>query len=601
MKKALVVGSWAKEQITIENLRRDPEVVPYAYMDTLNPGIRDLVEEYRVGPLSKTEEILDFARQIEADIVIPTTASPLAAGLTDLLETEGFTCFGPRRQASKLEFDKAFTRDLLSRRRVGNSPAYKVCRTPSQATDVAEGLNWEVAVKPIGLTEGLGVRVAGDQLKGPEEVRAYIERVFEEKIGGNPAVIIEEKLSGIEFTLQCLVNDQTVLPLPLVQDFKKLLPGEKGPNTASMGSFSHSGGLLPYITAWDYQSAFEVIEKTLQVFKEETGEICRGFLYGQFMLTTRGIYLIEYNFRPGDPEWMDVMLRLEGSLLRVIEGLLEGRPEAPGFKPVSTVCKYLVPEGYPAELNLSLDLDLRTLEGGPVRCYYSAGLDEAGCLQVGTERGIALLAESDRIEKAHRLVEDAISKIEGKFFHREDIGSLDQLTERKNRAARIQSERIVVRTGKETDFLPLNEFTRDCAPLENYPAHIYRILLRYFGHSTFIMELEDRLAGFALSLRSSRTPSTCFIWQIGVDPKLQGSGLGKLLLKETESRLGVDGVTRIELTIDPENIPSRRLFESAGYRNASSKEGETVQVGELEAVKDFYSPGRHFMLFEKEI
>jgi phosphoribosylamine--glycine ligase len=289
----------------------------------------------------------------------------------------------------------------------------------------AEKLDWKVVVKPIGLTEGLGVKIFGDQLKNQDDVVNYIHKVFDKKIGGDGKVLIEEKLQGDEFTIQCFVYGKHIISTPAVKDFKRLLPGDKGPNTASMGSYSDNGFLLPFMEQEDYLKAVNIIMKTLNVFNKETGEDCKGFLYGQFMKTKDGLKLIEYNFRPGDPEWLNTLLVMDDSLIDVIKYLMDEVQKPVNFENKATVCKYIVPEGYPKIMNQVLDVkfDSKKINELGVNIYYSSGLDNQGKLRVGCERGIAFISKEDSILKANEQIEKAISMIDGDFHYREDIGS----------------------------------------------------------------------------------------------------------------------------------------------------------------------------------
>ncbi len=428
VKRVLVVGSWAKEQITIENLSKNPDIEIFSYMDIRNPGILSLVKGYQIGSFHDISPIVNYAQGQMIDLVIITTASPLSLGLVDELEENGILTFGPVRLAAQLESNKEFTRKLLQKYMPSAIPQFEVFENPQSAIDYAEKLDWQVAVKPIGLTEGLGVRVFGDQLKDENEVKGYIRHVNNKKIGGSSKVIIEEKIEGEEFTIQCFVHGDRILPTPAVQDFKKLLPGEKGPNTASMGSYSQHGHLLPFMEEKDYEMALEIIRKTLDGFEKETGKTCSGFLYGQFMMTAKGVKLIEYNFRPGDPEWMNTVILLKNNIMDVILKLLQGNDQTLYFENQATVCKYIVPEGYPEKLyqNLEVDFDegiIQQIDG--LKHYYSCGIDNTGKLNVGTERGIAFIAKATTIEDANEKVEKAISLVNGKFYYRKDIGTKD--------------------------------------------------------------------------------------------------------------------------------------------------------------------------------
>ena len=165
--RVLVVGSWAKEQITIEHLKRDPLLEVHAYMDTMNPGISQIADSYHVGSLDDAAEIAAYARAAEIDLALITTAAPLAAGAADVLEDgAGIPVFGPRRSAARLESDKAFCRELLAASVPEAVPSFGVFSDLDEAVRYARKLDCDVAVKPIGLTDGLGVRVRGDQLAG---------------------------------------------------------------------------------------------------------------------------------------------------------------------------------------------------------------------------------------------------------------------------------------------------------------------------------------------------------------------------------------------------------------------------------------------------
>ena len=464
LKKVLIVGSWAKEQITIENISRNPEIEIFSYMDIKNPGIISLVEDYHIGSLYDIENIVKYAQDKKIDLVIITTASPLSRGLVDKLEDVGILTFGPNLLAARLESDKEFARKLLQKYMPSAIPKFKVFDNYQDAIQFSERLGWQVAVKPIGLTEGLGVKIFGDHLKDEYDVKDYIQQIINKQIGGSSRVIIEEKIEGEEFTIQCFVHKKHILPTPAVQDFKRLLPGEKGPNTASMGSYSQQGYLLPFMEEEDYRKATEIISTTLECYQEETGETCSGFLYGQFILTAEGVKLIEYNFRPGDPEWLNTILILKNNILDIVLSLLQEGQEKEGqegqekegqkgqekdklslfFDNCATVCKYIVPINYPEKLNQILDVSLNNdaiRKIKDLRYYYSCGFDDTGRLNVGTERGIAFIAKAPTIEEANDKVEKAISSINGEFFYRRDIGTKNLLESKINHIKRLRRPR----------------------------------------------------------------------------------------------------------------------------------------------------------------
>lgn len=604
IQRVLVVGSWAKEEITIVNLKKNPQLKVYCYMDTRNPGIVQRVTGYRVGSLYDIEAITAYAEENQIDLTLVTTAAPLEAGLADMMESKGMKVFGPTKSSARLESDKAFTRRLIKKYLPHAVPRFEVFDNTEEAIDFARRLDWEVAVKPIGLTDGLGVKVAGQQLEDRQDIIDYIEEIHQKQVSGHSQVIIEEKLTGVEFTVQCFVYDEIVVPTPSVQDYKKLLNDEKGPNTASMGSYSDSGVLLPFMNRKDYDDAVSVVRESVKAFKQETGHRCVGFLYGQFMLCKDGIKLIEYNFRPGDPEWMNTVILLEDNIAEIVEQMMAGQCPEPVFRPEATVCKYITPPEYPYKLDQVLDVTVETtgIKKAGAELYWSCGLDAEGKLQVGTERGLALIASDGSIYEAKKKVEAALNFVEGKYHYRTDIGTPGLVKDKIEVIKNITGGDILFRSPDQNEFLEVQEFISQSPPLEAYPEHVFKILLRHFGNACVLAEFRGRIIGFVLGFISQPhdTP-TYFLWQIGVAPYMQGSGLGKRLLLEVENKAKSLGCQRVELTIDPVNTPSQKLFEKCGYGNISSTEGEAVNVAGNLAVKDYYKPGRHFMLYEKKL
>jgi phosphoribosylamine--glycine ligase len=455
VKRVLVVGSWAKEQVTIENISKNSDIEIFSYMDIGNPGIIPLVKGYQIGNFYDIGNIVKYAQDQNIDLVIITTASPLSKGLVDTLEEVGIAAFGPLLIAARLEYDKEFTRKLLQKYMPSAIPRFEVFADSQNATEFSKELSWQVAVKPIGLTEGLGVKIFGDHLKDENDVKKYIQQVIEKQIGGSSRVIIEEKIVGEEFTIQCFVHGGLIIPTPAVQDFKRLLPEEKGPNTASMGSYSWQGYLLPFMGEDDYRKAMEIINITLDGFQKETGIICTGFLYGQFMLTTEGVKLIEYNFRPGDPEWMNIVFILKNNILDIIMNIFQRKKQELNFENLTTVCKYIVPAGYPEKPNQILDVNLDTQaiqEIENLKYYYSCGLNDNSKLNVGTERGIAFIAKAQTIEEANEKVEKAISLVNGEFYYRKDIGTrslIDSKVDRIKGPKLKQLKRKYLRSSRE--------------------------------------------------------------------------------------------------------------------------------------------------------
>jgi phosphoribosylamine---glycine ligase len=593
IKSVLIADSWSKGQITVKNIKNRKELSVYVYMDQPNPGIIELADGYKIGDFEDIRAIADYAREIKADIVIPTAAYPLEAGLADLLVERNIPVFGPLKTATRLESDKGFARRVVSECNENYVPRFMIFEEEKPALEYAESLGWKVAVKPVGLTGGLGVKVFGDQLWNKKDITSCIREVLEK----DAQVLIEEKLTGEEFSLQCLVNDTFIVPTPPVQDFKKLLAGDQGPNTGSMGSYSDHDHLLPFLTEKDHQDALTILEGSIRKFIEITGRNCCGFLYGQFMKTQQGIKLIEFNFRPGDPEWMNTLSILQGNLLDVIIKVLNKEEVKPEFMNLATVCKYITPEKYPEKLHEILDasLDKSKLDELGVDFYYSASTDRRGRLNVGEERGIAFIATDATVPGACKKVEEAIATVKGSFRHRKDIGS-----EKMVRAQKMKMD-VVIRHPEESEFIRVRDVIAECQPLIAHPIHFYKIILRYFNRTALVAELDGQLIGFTFCLESQNFPGRYFLWQIGVIPSCRYLGVGPMLVRTMEEEIGLRDGKEIEVTVEPDNPASLKLFEQLGYRNVSKEEGETLVIEEKDVVKDYYGPGRHHILLKKDL
>ncbi|MBI2874896.1 MAG: phosphoribosylamine--glycine ligase, partial [Firmicutes bacterium] len=349
--RILIVGKWSKELAVAKALAASGEARIISYAGGINPGMLKLGAEIVTGDEDDLDAVVSCSREKKADLVFVGTETALAAGAVDRLQGAGLAAIGPTALQARLESDKTFARSLLQEAGIPGNPEFRICRDRSQAARAIDEFDGRVAVKPGGLTEGLGVRISGDQLPTPGDALAYAEYVLAQGIGGLPYLIIEELLEGEEFTLQALVAGGELLPFPLVQDYKRLLEGDLGPNTGGMGSIAGRDGLLPFVDPGTREEALAIMRETVSELDRRCRTPYRGFLYGQFMITARGLRLIEYNVRPGDPEVLNCFAVMKGDLLEAFRCMaadsLAAAIEGLSFAPRASVCKFLVPSGYP--------------------------------------------------------------------------------------------------------------------------------------------------------------------------------------------------------------------------------------------------------------
>lgn len=412
--KVLVVGGGGREHAITRALSCNSGVKIFSVMARKNPGIARLAERVLLEKETNIAKIERFAidNGLQAAVIGPE--APLEAGIVDRLEAAGIPCMGPTRAAARLETDKAFCRRLMERHGIAGCPEYQVFHDPEEAREFIEAYDGDLAVKPIGLTGGKGVRIMGEHV----DAAGAVDYVRE--IGGD--VVLEERLIGEEFTLQAFVDGEHLVPMPLVQDHKRAYEGDVGPNTGGMGSYSMPDHMLPFVARSDYDKALRIMEDTVAAMRSE-GTPYRGILYGQFMNTRDGPKVIEFNARFGDPEAMNVLSLLESDLSAIVGHIAEGdlSPSHVRFAHKATVCKYLVPEGYPDAPAAGEPLTSGSY--GDALLYYANVEERDGTLYTQTSRTLAFVGMGETLDEAESIAETAASSVRGRVFHRRDIGT----------------------------------------------------------------------------------------------------------------------------------------------------------------------------------
>jgi phosphoribosylamine--glycine ligase len=415
MMKILVVGGGGREHAIAAALGRNTKTEIFSAMAKRNPGIDLLARKVHLCRETDVNDVLGFAQKAGVDYAFIGPEAPLEAGIVDALGSAGIPCIGPTKAAARLETDKAFCREMMDRNRLDGCPMYRVFHSAADAAGFIEDYDGDLVVKPIGLTGGKGVRIMGEQVDRAGAI------AYARSLDGN--VVLEERLLGEEFTLQAFVDGKSLVPMPLVQDHKRAFSGDTGPNTGGMGSYSMPDHMLPFVQESDYRRALAIMQSVVAAM-ERTGSPYKGILYGQFMNTARGPVVIEFNARFGDPEAMNVLSLLSSDLSEIVCRIAEGSLASSHviFEPLATVCKYLVPEGYPDTPHAGNPL---TLPADPRALLYYANVDRntAGSLVTQTSRTLAYVGTGDTLEEAERNAEEAASGVGGAVRYRRDIGT----------------------------------------------------------------------------------------------------------------------------------------------------------------------------------
>lgn len=435
--KILVVGTGAREHAICEAIVEDAEL--YSIMSKQNPGIAR-ISNFKISDENDISTVEKYALSNKVDIAIIGPEAPLEKGIVNKLEKIDVKCVGPTQEAARIETDKEFMRNLFQDYKIKGSLVYNVFDDTKDAEDFIRDFDKDVVIKPVGLTGGKGVKIVGEQLKDVEEAKKYSNEVITNKIGGQAKVIIEERLLGEEFTVQAFVDGDHLVPMPAVQDHPHAYEGDSGPITGGMGSYSDNNGLLPFLNEKSYSESVKIMENTIKAIKNEVGPY-KGILYGQFMQTNEGPRLVEYNARFGDPEAMNVLPIINSSLTGICEDIVDGTLHKANFKPLATVCKYIVPEGYPLTnkgANKLLKINENKIKDEGALIYYAAVNQINNDIVTSSSRALALVATDDNIENAEKICEESTKFVEGEVYHRRDVGTSELIEKRIQHIQSIQ-------------------------------------------------------------------------------------------------------------------------------------------------------------------
>jgi phosphoribosylamine--glycine ligase len=431
--RVMVVGHGAREHAICEAVRKNAEL--YVVMKSLNPGIARLAKKYKFSDEEDGREIANWALVQGIDLALIGPEGPEATGVANELEAGGIKVASPTKEAAQIETSKAFMRELLQRHKIGANPRFGIFESAKEAGKFIQELDCKVAIKPIGLTGGKGVRVYPEHFNSIEGALRRVEEVINKKIGSFPKVLIEEKMEGEEFTLQAFCDGKRLSPTPLVQDHKRLLEGDSGVNTGGMGSYSQSDGSLPFLSKSERERSLEILQKVIDGLGRE-GIRYKGAIYGQFMLTAEGPKVTEINARWGDPEDMNVLPLLKSDFVNLCFGMVEGNlgQKKADFEPMATVCKYLVPEGYGInpKANTEIKVNEEEIKAEGAKLYYASVGQRDGKLYTTSSRSLAILGIAKEIEGAEEIAEEGSKWVEGNLFMRHDIGKKELIEKRIN-------------------------------------------------------------------------------------------------------------------------------------------------------------------------
>ncbi len=319
--KVLVVGGGGREHALAWRLAHS-DSVHCVYVAPGNAGTARS-KLLRNVPFTSVEDLADFVEREKVDLTVVGPEAPLSKGIVNLFRERGLAIFGPTREAAQLETSKDFAKAFMKRHGIPTAD-YQTFSDPLAAHAYVREKGAPIVIKADGLAAGKGVVVAMTE----DEAHAAIEDMLSGHRFGEAGarVVIEEFLQGEEASFIVMVDGQNILPMASSQDHKRLLDGDKGPNTGGMGAYSPAPVVTPEVHA---RVMREIIRPTVEGMAAE-GNRYTGFLYAGLMIGTDGsgaktIKTLEFNCRMGDPETQPIMSRLRGDFGLVLKAAVEGR------------------------------------------------------------------------------------------------------------------------------------------------------------------------------------------------------------------------------------------------------------------------------------
>ena len=415
--KLLVIGSGGREHALAWRLSKSPGL-QRIYVAPGNAGTAGEAEIENVD-ITDPQALADFAAQnVALTIVGPEV--PLVAGVVDLFRARGLDCFGPTKGAAQLEGSKAFTKDFLARHKIPTAD-YQNFTEIEPALAYLQKVGAPIVIKADGLAAGKGVIVAMTLHEAEDAVRDMLAGNAFGEAGSR--VVIEEFLDGEEASFIVMVDGKNVLPMATSQDHKRVGDADSGPNTGGMGAYSPA----PVVTAEVHQRVMDlVIWPTVRGMAEE-GNVYTGFLYAGLMIDQAGNpKVIEFNCRFGDPETQPVMLRLQSSLILLIEAAFAealDKVEAQ-WDPRPSLGVVLAAGGYPGDYvkgEVIKGLDLAATLPGKV--FHAVTTLKDGQIVTSGGRVLCATAMGNSVAEAQQHAYQLAAQIDWNgCFYRKDIG-----------------------------------------------------------------------------------------------------------------------------------------------------------------------------------
>lgn len=408
--KVLVIGSGGREHAIVDALSRSPQVEKI-FCAPGNAGIARQAECVAIRE-TEVERLRDFAAGEGVGLTVVGPEVALAAGVVDVFKAAGLRIFGPTKAAARIESSKEFAKDLMAKYDIPTA-AYRSFADYEAARAYVASRPLPAVLKYDGLAAGKGVVIAQTMEEADQALR---DMLLDDKFGEGK-VVVEDFLTGPEFSLLCFVSGERVWPMVLSQDHKRAYDGDKGPNTGGMGAYSP----LPFITADDERFAVERIMRPMAAAMVAEGCPFEGVLYGGLMKTPAGIKVIEFNARFGDPETEVVLPRLKSDIVDIFCAVADGGDTQLEWDERPALGIVLASKGYPGSYEKGHEIKgLDRVEG---TVYHMGTKTDGDRIVTAGGRVLFVVGRGATLAEAREAALRDVARIEcDNLFHRTDIG-----------------------------------------------------------------------------------------------------------------------------------------------------------------------------------
>lgn len=423
-KKVIVIGSGGREHALAWKLANSQQVGK-VFIAPGNGGTSEIGENVDIKP-DEASKLIDFCQEKAIDLAVIGPDDALAAGLADTLRNAGIVTFGPSKSASKIEWSKAFSKDLMAAQNVPTAK-YQNFTNADEAINYAKKQSYPLVVKASGLALGKGVIICGNFAEAEHAIKhIMLEGAFK---SAGETIVIEEFLVGDEVSFHALSDGQKAVMFPPSQDHKQLLDNDKGPNTGGMGVFGPVEWVSPKIID---EVETKVVQPILDGLQAQNAPFA-GCLYPGLMITKNGLKVLEYNSRFGDPETQIYMRLLESDLYDLLEQCATNslRPETVKWKNGFAVSVVLASGGYPGNYTKGVAIDgIKEAEAmDDIVIFHAGTVRQNNKLVTAGGRVLNVTAMADTLDEAINKAYQAVAKInfEG-LQYRTDIGKRQRIS-----------------------------------------------------------------------------------------------------------------------------------------------------------------------------